>query len=192
MKAGFLITMGLVGVAATLQGQRSGPPRPDSAPAAAHPASTPETDSARAAPPDQRARPMSVGGLLGSGMVVIEVAPLDWIKRNTQRVMIAEGYTPIEPPYRSKLANRSDQMLLVRTRSPRAMRLQGTCDRSCHDLDLELVDEGGRVVAADNASNNTPVLEVQQGHGNRLHVRVVMNQCYAVVCHYQLMTFVRN
>jgi len=118
----------------------------------------------------------------------------EWATSNAMlRQMLAEyGYRPVEPPFHSRLGNGESQMLRITIRTDRLLRFQGLCDVRCLDLDLEVVNSAGRVVAADNQTDRMPAVEWQGRNPSEVLVRVLMNGCAAAKCDYQMLTFLRR
>jgi hypothetical protein len=58
----------------------------------------------------------------------------------------------------------------------------GVCDNDCPDLDIKLLDAGGTEVAADTATDSTPIVAYTANKSGTFTVRVVMYDCNVAPC----------
>jgi hypothetical protein len=65
----------------------------------------------------------------------------------------------------------------------------GLCDASCKNLDLELLDRKGRMLASDHRSDDFPLITAQSG---TYRMRVQMIKCALRKCYYGLRTYVKD
>ena len=59
----------------------------------------------------------------------------------------------------------------------------GSCDNECTNLDMELIDDNGSVVANDMAEDNYPVVTFAPPANGRYTVRILMQACTAAPCY---------
>jgi hypothetical protein len=69
--------------------------------------------------------------------------------------------------------------------------LIGECDRNCSDLDLQLVDKSGNVVATDQQTDDYPLLTVDPGADEGYTVIVKMAKCAASACYFRLRQYAK-
>lgn len=62
-------------------------------------------------------------------------------------------------------------------------RILGGCDNECSNLDIELVDARGAVVASDLGPNDFPVVNFTPAANGRYIVRVMMQACSVAPCY---------
>jgi hypothetical protein len=58
----------------------------------------------------------------------------------------------------------------------------GACDQDCTNLDLELYDDNGRLIASDAQSGAEPSLVITVRRTTTFHLRVIMEACSANPC----------
>ena len=62
-------------------------------------------------------------------------------------------------------------------------RILGGCDNECANLDIELVDARGAVVASDLGPNDFPVVNFSPAANGRYIVRIMMQACSVAPCY---------
>lgn len=65
-----------------------------------------------------------------------------------------------------------------------AYMLVGVCDNDCADLDFRLFDPNGNEVAADVATDDTPVITITPRRGGQYTLQAVMADCRNAPCRY--------
>lgn len=68
---------------------------------------------------------------------------------------------------------------------------QGACDQDCADVDLELLDAGGAVVAQDVETDDRPHVEIRPARAGDYSVRVWLAQCNVEPCYVGLRSYSR-
>lgn len=62
-------------------------------------------------------------------------------------------------------------------------RILGGCDNECSNLDIELIDSRGGVVASDMAPNDFPVVNFTPSASGQYIVRIMMQACSVAPCY---------
>lgn len=86
---------------------------------------------------------------------------------------------------------RSREHLTVTLRAGTDYRFVSVCDQDCSDVDLRLYDENGRLIDADVAYDDTPVVGVTPRWTGQFTVEVSMASCRANYCYYGIGLFQR-
>lgn len=64
-----------------------------------------------------------------------------------------------------------------------AYRVIGACDNECSNVDIELIDIGGAVVASDMLPDDFPVIDYTPATSGAYYLRVVMQNCTLAPCY---------
>jgi hypothetical protein len=82
--------------------------------------------------------------------------------------------------------------VVVELESNTSYRFLGACDDDCGDLDMELRNSNGEVVAQDLQNDDIPLLGVRVGDGGGAYrVRLVMHNCKNNPCAWAMGTYSR-
>lgn len=68
----------------------------------------------------------------------------------------------------------------------------GVCDNDCSDLDLQLHDDNGNLVAQDTETDDTPVVSVSPRWTGRFRVTVKMHACSVSPCDFGLLVLTQR
>jgi hypothetical protein len=71
-------------------------------------------------------------------------------------------------------------------------RILGACDNECRNLDLELLDASGAVVASDSAPDDFPLLNFTPPAGGAYTLRTVLQTCTVAPCYVGARVLVRT
>jgi hypothetical protein len=63
-----------------------------------------------------------------------------------------------------------------------AYRIIGACDNECSDVDIELIDAAGTVVASDTLPDDYPIVDHAPSANGAYVVRMIMQRCTAAPC----------
>lgn len=63
------------------------------------------------------------------------------------------------------------------------------CDTNCSDVDLEVIDQNGRVVGSDTEADDFPLVPFRASYTGTYYVRVKMYTCSSSRCNYRVATF---
>jgi len=146
------------------------PPTPTPTPVDTTP--TPAPTAAAAADPDQAFRAQ-----VGEQLVAV-----------SQRVGL-NGYTLTHDPYLGQLEDNTQAQITLDLRGGITYGIVGVCDNDCGDIDLELYDENGNLIASDTETDAIPVVEVTPQWDGPFVINVIMPNCAAPYCYYGLGTF---
>jgi|688.fasta_scaffold240112_3 hypothetical protein len=169
MRAGLrALAMGL-GLALVACGDTASapPPPPMGAPVAQEPPPTPFPEAPLTE--DNRAQLGAVvaGFLIGSQE--------RWGDGMIAAAGLADIIVPLQPgtDYRASIA----------LQGGRPYRFVGACDYECRNIDLELWDANGVVVARDLMLNDTPVMDYTPAAGGAFTLRILMQTCTITPCY---------
>ena len=76
----------------------------------------------------------------------------------------------------------SDYRFPVSLEQGRAYRFVGACDYECRNLDFELLDAAGTVVARDLGANDVPIMDYTPALAGTFTVRLMMQACIIAPC----------
>jgi predicted small lipoprotein YifL len=92
----------------------------------------------------------------------------------TQSANIADEVTGLQPG--------SDHRWQLNLEGGATYRFVGGCDNECSDLDIELIDQRGAVVASDLGPSDFPVVSFTPASGGQFTVRLMMQACTIAPC----------
>jgi hypothetical protein len=98
-----------------------------------------------------------------------------WGDGMTQAAGIEDVIVPLLPG--------TDYRAAMTLEAGRPYRFVGACDYECSNVDLELWDAGGRVVARDLMQNDTPVMDYTPTSGGLYTLRIMMQTCTITPCY---------
>ena len=91
----------------------------------------------------------------------------------------AEGLADVIVP----LTPGSDYRAPIALQGGRPYRFVGACDYECSNVDLELWDANGQVVARDLMQNDTPVMDFTPATGGGFTLRIMLQTCTITPCY---------
>lgn len=77
----------------------------------------------------------------------------------------------------------SDHRWQVNLAGGAAYRIIGACDNECSNLDIELIDSHGGVVASDTLPDDVPVVNFTPAANGTFIVRIMMQSCTVAPCY---------
>lgn len=77
----------------------------------------------------------------------------------------------------------TDYRAAITLQGGRPYRFVGACDYECSNVDLELWDASGQVVARDLMQNDTPVMDYTPASGGAYTLRILMQTCTITPCY---------
>lgn len=107
-----------------------------------------------------------------------------------QRLMVqmrqtfgGRGYTLADFEHDGQLGASGSERIPIHLTSGTSQ-VVGLCDNNCSDMDLELIDSGGKIVASDLEKDDFPIVTVTQSGDYSLLVKMV--KCNTATCNYEL------
>lgn len=70
-------------------------------------------------------------------------------------------------------------------------KIYGDCDTDCHDMDLYLYDDRGRIVARDEEDDDSPILNYTPRYSGKYELVARIPRCDANPCRYAIQIFSR-
>lgn len=181
------------GVAAFMNNRDTPPPPPaaqvapaqPAAPAAATPASStsPAAPAAEAAAPPKPApaapqvRQANLSGEEHAQLQQLVGRYLDGVQKNYGSGMASAG------EHMATLQPGTSHDWTVNLNAGAAYRFIGACDNECSNVDIQLVDPGGAVVAQDVLPDDIPVVDFTPPAGGAYQVRMLMRTCTIAPCY---------
>jgi hypothetical protein len=129
-----------------------------------------------------------VGVYQGSGDIRPQPRPepsISWAEQARtllRRLEDGFGLGLAQEPWTGSLRARATRDLTVYLYAGTQYTIAGLCDQDCGDFDLTLLDERGRQVTSDVATDATPVLQVKPSRNGNYTVRATMAACRAEPC----------
>lgn len=94
-------------------------------------------------------------------------------------------------PARGDLRNQASTTWYVTLQAGTEYKIFGACDEDCADLDLELRDESGRLLAEDSEDDDYPIVSVRPRFTQEYAFKVTMADCWRAPCGYMVGVFGR-
>lgn len=97
------------------------------------------------------------------------------------------GYVPVDEDLVDMNAleeGESDAELVYSLKGRATYVIHGVCDGDCDDLDINVYDEKGKLLASDTDEDDTPALELKAASDTDFTVEVVMASCTNGPCFY--------
>ena len=97
---------------------------------------------------------------------------------------LAEGFQPAAGfnDEVTSLQPGTDHRWSVNLNGGTAYRVVGSCDAECHNVDIELIDNSGSVVASDMLDDDVPVVNYTPSANGHYTVRILMQNCTLAPC----------
>ncbi|MDX2256990.1 MAG: hypothetical protein NW214_15865 [Pseudanabaenaceae cyanobacterium bins.39] len=114
------------------------------------------------------------------------------VRSQLVRASVAIGlvnYQMTHNPFIGDLGNRGKDDVTLNLRRGTSYAIVGVCDNDCRDIDLELYDDNGNLVASDTQNDDTPVIRITPRWNAEFTIRVVMASCSNSPCRYGIGTF---
>ncbi|MGE3250277.1 MAG: hypothetical protein AB7J28_09230 [Hyphomonadaceae bacterium] len=93
----------------------------------------------------------------------------------TRSAGINDAVAPLQP--------RAHHDYTVNLRAGVSYRIVGACDNECNDLDLEVRDSAGTVVASDTAPTDFPFVNLRPAADAAYSVRIILKTCTVAPCY---------
>jgi len=137
-----------------------------------------------------------VGLALGSGVIAPSPAQADvWEDQVRAQLLfagtaaISMGFELTHDPVLGSLPHNTREDITLTLRSGMNYVILGVCDSDCLDLDLELYDSKGRLVAQDTDPDDVPTLTATPTSTGQYRIRVMMPRCSDSPCRYGIGVF---
>ena len=104
---------------------------------------------------------------------------VDATLRQDQELAPPQGWSDVIVPLQPGQDHRSE----VTLQAGRWYRFLGACDFECDNVDLELIDAAGVVVARDLFSNDFPQMDFMAPAGGVFTLRILMRTCTIAPCY---------
>ena len=98
--------------------------------------------------------------------------------------MNARGFARTHDPFVGSLNDGQAERLTVQLDAGTEYLIIGACDNDCSDLDLELYNRTGGMIAQDIQADDIPVLRVEPSRSGSYQVRAIMAECSREPCRY--------
>lgn len=100
------------------------------------------------------------------------------------------GYVSVAEPYVSLLGRETYDSATYNLEAGTSYMIMATCDEDCEDLDLELYDADGNLLAYDSAVDPTPMVSFTPDYSGPYTVDVIMYACSTPACYQAVDVFV--
>lgn len=101
----------------------------------------------------------------------------------------ALGFSETHNVYTSKLNAGQAESLTLTLQVGKTYMIVGTCDQDCNDLDLRVYDSTGRLLTADEAIDDKPMVSVTPTQTASFTVKAVMVRCSRAPCYFGTQIF---
>lgn len=92
-------------------------------------------------------------------------------------------------PFIGELGRGADDTVTITLRKGTSYAILGVCDEHCSDIDLEIYDDNGKLIASDIGRNDIPLVRVTPRWNARFTIRVMMPRCTNAPCRYGIGVF---
>lgn len=110
---------------------------------------------------------------------------------NREPNVAEDGYARAAGPLAGRLASSRADAMPMTFRSGQQIRIVAVCDQACEDLDMRVLDPGGRIIASDVAGNNHPTIDIRPVITGQYTIEVGMIRCEAQSCRYAVTIYTR-
>jgi hypothetical protein len=149
------------------------------------------TFTARAVMANCKANPCAYGlGLFASEIDPFEQQVRRQLTDAAQRLG-KSGYELTHHIYTGSLRENQHEDVNVELDGGRTYVIVGVCDNDCKDVDIRLLNRGGREVEKDVEADDYPAVSVQPSRDERYTVRMIMATCNSQPCRYGFGVFSR-
>jgi hypothetical protein len=100
-------------------------------------------------------------------------------------------FKPTHRPVIDQMEGGSSDEFTVNLRSGIQYAVVGVCDEDCSDLDLQVFDSNGNLVASDRDNDDIPVVPISPRWTGQFTVRAEMARCSTNPCYYGVGVFGR-
>jgi hypothetical protein len=101
------------------------------------------------------------------------------------------GYTLTHNPFIDALGRGGQDDITLSLSQGVSYAIIGVCDDDCRDIDLQLYDDNGNLVASDVERDDLPILKIVPRWSARFTIRVSMSRCANSPCRYGIGAFGR-
>ncbi|MEA5477806.1 hypothetical protein VB774_09255 [Pseudanabaena galeata UHCC 0370] len=94
------------------------------------------------------------------------------------------NYRMTHNPFIGDLGRRGQDDITLNLKRGTNYAIIGVCDNDCRDIDLQLYDDNGNLVASDTKDDDTPVVRITPRWNAQFTIRVIMSSCSNAPCRY--------
>ncbi|HEY9802966.1 MAG TPA: hypothetical protein V6D25_21565 [Leptolyngbyaceae cyanobacterium] len=126
----------------------------------------------------------------------IQIAQSDRYTRQVRNQLIGAarvagqgGLSLTHEPFVGDLGRNGDDYITINLRQGVSYAILGVCDEDCNDLDIELYDDNGNLIAYDTKPDDRPFITVRPRWNARFRIKVLMPGCSNAPCRYGIGAF---
>lgn len=126
----------------------------------------------------------------------IQIAQSDRYTRQVRNQLIRAsraagqgGLRLTHDPFVGDLGRGGDDYITINLKKGVSYAILGVCDEDCNDIDIELYDDNGNLIASDTEADDRPLVRVSPRWNARFRIKVLMPGCSNAPCRYGIGAF---